>query len=70
MRAAFHRGRDSRAIAYVAFHQFQPWMTRQVFRTTGGQVVEHDDFAVRLEQRLDGVGANEAGTAGDQNAHR
>ena len=41
-----------------------------VVAATGRQVVEHDDVVSAREQRVDEVGADEPGPAGDERAHR
>jgi tetratricopeptide (TPR) repeat protein len=43
---------------------------REVLAPAGGDVVEHGHLVAPGEQRVDQVGADEAGSAGDQRAHR
>lgn len=58
---------DQPGIGDIAFNQFQPWVADlQVAPLASGEVVENAYCVAFVQQRIAQVGANEAGTAGDQ----
>src|SRR2546426_9232872 len=42
---------------------------REILRESGREIVDDDDAVPPREQEINEMGANEAGTAGDQDAH-
>ena len=65
--AASRNLRDQLGIGDIAFNQLQPWVADlQVAPLPSGEVVENAYCVAFVQQRIAQVGANEAGTAGDQ----
>lgn len=59
--------RDQPGIGDIAFDQLQPWVVDlQVTASASGKVIENAYSVAFVQQRIAQVGANEAGTAGDQ----
>ncbi|MNJ70204.1 hypothetical protein D3C77_666410 [compost metagenome] len=58
---------DQPCIGNITFDQFQPWVVDlQIASPAGGEIVENAYGVAFVQQRIAQVGANEAGTAGDQ----
>lgn len=65
--AASRRLSDQPCIGNITFDQFQPWVVDlQIASPAGGEIVENAYGVAFVQQRIAQVGANEAGTAGDQ----
>lgn len=65
--AASRNLRNQLGIGDIAFNQFQPRVANlQVAPLASGEIVENAYGVAFLQQRIAQVGANKAGTAGDQ----
>ena len=63
---AAHRRRDGIRVAHVAVHELDVVdHVVQVHGPAGGQIVERPDAVAAIPQRVDEVGADEPGSAGD-----